>query len=227
MKPLLSVCLLYGSAAYAAPPTEEPPRPIDTQSDTRPIDDESPADKPVGTEPISSEPLDVPPAAKQKPTNGAIVEQTNQQPTTADAEVFFRFDSSELDGSAKQSILAIAERAKDTPGTTVILDAHADKRGTGPYNVGLTARRAESVRNFLKENGFDPNRVVMAMYGEDGPRRETLALDRRVSLTITGEPLYSIIDTSKDATAVVWEEPVTLAEIEGPDDAKIPRTARR
>jgi hypothetical protein len=91
----------------------------------------------------------------------------------------------------------------------------------------LTVRRAESVRGFLKENGFDPNRVVMAMYGEDGPRRETFALDRRVSLTITGEPLYSIIDTSKNATAVVWEEPVTLAEIEGPDDSKVPRTARR
>ena len=222
MKPLLSVCLLYGGAVYAAPPTEEPPRPIDTE----PVD-EGPAAKPIGNEPISSEPLDAPPTRKPKSTNGAIVEQTNEQPTTADAEVFFRFDSSELSDSAKSSILAIADRVKDTPGTKVILDAHADQRGTSPYNVGLTVRRAESVRNFLKENGFDQNRVVMAMYGEDGPRRETFALDRRVSLTITGEPLYSIIDTSRDATAVVWEEPVTLAEIEGPDDSKIPRTARR
>lgn len=222
MKPLLSVCLLYGGAVYAAPPTEEPPRPIDTE----PVD-ESPAAKPIGNEPITSEPLDVPPTPRPKSTNGAIVEQTNKQPTTVDAEVFFRFDSSELSSSAKSSILAVAERVKDTPGTKLILDAHADKRGTSPYNVGLTVRRAESVRNFLKENGFDQNRVVMAMYGEDGPRRETFALDRRVSLTITGEPLYSIIDTSKNATAVVWEEPVTLAEIEGPDDSKIPRTARR
>lgn len=222
MKPLLSVCLLYGGVVAAAPPTEDPSRPIDTE----PVD-ESPAAKPIGNEPITSEPLDVPPTPRPKSTNGAIVEQTNEQPTTADAEVFFRFDSSDLDSSAKSSILAIAERVKDTPGTKIILDAHADPRGTSPYNVGLTARRAESVRNFLKENGFDPNRVVMAMYGEDGPRRETFALDRRVSLTITGEPLYSIIDTSKNATAVVWEEPVTLAEIEGPDASKIPRTARR
>jgi outer membrane protein OmpA-like peptidoglycan-associated protein len=222
MKPLLSVCLLYGGVVYAAPPTEEPSPPTDTE----PVD-ESPAAKPIGNEPITSEPLDVPPTPRPKSTNGAIVEQTNEQPTTADAEVFFAFDSSELDSSAKSSLLAIAERAKDTPGTQVILDAHADPRGTAPYNVGLTARRAESVRAFLKENGFDPNRVVMAMYGEDGPRRETFALDRRVSLTITGEPLYSIIDTSKNATAVVWEEPVTLAEIEGPDDSKVPQTARR
>jgi outer membrane protein OmpA-like peptidoglycan-associated protein len=222
MKPLLSVCLLYGGVVYAAPPTGDPPRPIDTEPA-----DESPAAKPIGDEPITSEPLDVPPTPRPKSTNGAIVEQVNEQPTTADAEVFFRFDSSELDSSAKSSILAIAERVKDTPGTTVILDAHADPRGTAPYNVGLTVRRAESVRNFLKENGFDPNRVVMAMYGEDGPPRESFALDRRVSLTITGEPLYSIIDTSKNATAVVCEEPVTLAEIEGPDDSKVPRTARR
>lgn len=224
MKALLSACLLYGSAVYAAPPIEEPPRPIDTD----PVD-ESPAGKPIGNEPITSEPLDVPPTmkTKPKPTNGAIVEQTNQQPTTSDAEVFFRFDSSELSSSAKTSILAVVDHAKDTPGTKIILDAHADKRGTSPYNVGLTVRRAESVRNFLKQSGFDPNRVVMAMYGEDGPRRETFALDRRVSLTITGEPLYSIIDTSKNATAVVWEEPVTLAEIEGPDDSRIPQTARR
>jgi len=224
MKPFLSVFLLYGTVVYAAPPTEEPQRPTDTD----PVD-ESPADKPIGDQPITAEPLDVPPPAKSKPksTNGAIVEEVNRQPTTADAEVFFRFDSSQLDSSAKSSIRAIAEHVKETPGTKVILDAHADPRGTAPYNVGLTVRRAESVRNFLKENGFDPNRVVMAMYGEDGPRRETFALDRRVSLTITGEPLYSIIDTSKGATAVVWEQPVTIAEIEGPDDSKVPRTARR
>jgi peptidoglycan-associated lipoprotein len=222
MKPFLSVFLLFGSTVYAAPPTEEPPRPIDTD----PVD-ESPAAKPIGTAEIKSEPLDAPPtvkpkSTKPKSTDGAIVEQSS-----ADAEVFFKFDSSALSSTAKSSLLSIAERAKDTPGTKVILDAHADQRGTSPYNVGLTVRRAESVRDFLKLHGLNPNLVVMAMYGEDGPRRETFAQDRRVSLTITGEPLYSIIDTSKNATAVVWNEPVTLAEIEGPDDSKIPRTARR
>lgn len=145
-----------------------------------------------------------------------------------DAEVLFRFDSAELTENGRTALLNVAEHAKDTAGTMLVLDAHADARGTAPYNVALTVRRAEAVRDFLTENGYPQERIVMTMYGEDGARRESFAHDRRVSVTLTAEPLYSVIDRAGlAATAVVWHEPVTIAEIDGPEDDGVPQTAWR
>ena len=157
-----------------------------------------------------------------------VAGSANVAQAAPDAEVFFAFDSSSLDGNDMTTLNNIAERAKSAPGTKIVLDAHADARGASPYNVGLTARRAKAVEDFLTSSaGIDPERIVMAMYGEDGPRRKSFAADRRVSLTLTAEPLYGIIDRSAPyATAVIGNEPLTLAEIKGPPD-KIPQTARR
>jgi hypothetical protein len=144
-----------------------------------------------------------------------------------DAEVLFEFDSSALDAASETELNTIAERARETPGTKVVIDAHADSRGTPPYNVALSIRRGERVRDYLSSKGVDRDRLVLAAYGEDGPRRSTFAQDRRASITITADPMWAIIDGSKPyATAVVWNEPLTIAEIEGPPD-KIPQTARR
>ena len=152
----------------------------------------------------------------------------NAAPAAPDADVFFAFDSSSLDGKDMTTLNNIAQRAKAAPETKIVLDAHADSRGASPYNVGLSARRAKAVEEFLTSSGgIDRERIVMAMYGEDGPRRKSSALDRRVSLTLTAEPLYGIIDHSAPyATAVIGNEPLTLAEIKGPAD-KVPQTARR
>jgi len=230
MKSYLMVILAMGGSAIAAPPTDESQQPLDESGV-----DESPAEKPIGINPVDERE----PAQTEKSATKVEAEKTakpkkmtepennlKQVPTKADAEVFFKFNSAQLSDNGRTALLNLAEHAKDANGTQIVLDAHADSRGPSPYNVRLTVHRAETVRNFLTENGYSGNRIVMAMYGEDGPRRSKPALDRRVSVTITAEPLYSIIDGSKDATAVVWAQPVTIAEIDGPAD-KIPTTARR
>jgi hypothetical protein len=140
-------------------------------------------------------------------------------------EVFFRFDSSELSPKAKAELAKAAARLADNPGAKLVLDAHADPRGTAPYNVGLSIRRAEAVRDQLVANGVDADDIILAHYGEDAPRRETFAQDRRVGLDLTHQPLYVIIDKAlPTATAVTWERPATVAEIEGP---RLDQTARR
>ncbi len=145
----------------------------------------------------------------------------------ADAEVLFSFDSSDLDEASQNELSTVAEQARDTSGTRLIVDAHADERGTGPYNVALTIRRAVAVKDFLTSKGVDADRIVFAAYGEDGARKASFAQDRRATVTLTAEPMWAIIDASfPGATTVVWNEPLTLAEIEGPAD-KIPQTARR
>lgn len=145
-------------------------------------------------------------------TVGSAAAQNN--PVT---EVFFRFDSSALSTKATEQLDAAAHEALGEPGTKVVIDAHADPRGTAPYNVGLSIRRAESVRDHLVTLGVAEADIVMAHYGEDGAPRETFAEDRRVGITLTRQPLYVIIDRAlPEATAVTWERPATTAEVDGP-----------
>ena len=140
-------------------------------------------------------------------------------------ETFFEFDSSALRATAERELQQVAEQATDTPDTRVVLAGHADPRGTGPYNVGLSTRRAESVRAALIEEGVPEERIVIAVYGEDAPSRGSHAEDRRVSIFLTANPLYEIIDNRLGpATAIVWDTPVTVAELDGPPREE---TARR
>ena len=132
-------------------------------------------------------------------------------------DVFFEFDSSQLTAQGRATLDNMASAACRSLNEKLVLAAHSDPRGTAPYNVGLSTRRAESVRQYLVAKGVDRDMIVLAMYGEDGPKRATFAEDRRVSLTLTDQPLYSIIDEALPvATAVTWRKPATTAQIEGP-----------
>lgn len=132
-------------------------------------------------------------------------------------EVFFPFDSSALGGDDTARLDAAANAVCEMPGGRVVISGHADPRGTAPYNVGLSARRAEAVRDYLIRRGVDRDAIVMAFYGEDGAPRDTFAQDRRVTVSLTDQPLYTIIDQAMPAaTALTWGRPATTAEIEGP-----------
>jgi len=150
------------------------------------------------------------------------------KPRQTPADVYFDFDSTALDRGDRADLREILREVRALDGTKVVLDAHADVRGTSPYNVGLSIRRALAIRDHMISRGVAPKRIVVAAYGEDGPRKASFALDRRVTISLTAEPLYSIIDGSGPfVTTVFWDEPVTYAEIEGPLGRKIERTARR
>jgi hypothetical protein len=136
------------------------------------------------------------------------------EPTT---DVFFDFDSDVLRPEAPAQLEAFAEQLEANPRTRIVIAGHADATGSAVYNVVLSSRRAESVRRALIYRGIDGDRVVVAIYGEDAPRRGSAREDRRVTVSATDQPLYEIVDRNLGvATAVMWSQPVTVAELEGP-----------
>jgi flagellar motor protein MotB len=140
-------------------------------------------------------------------------------------ETFFDFDSAELRPDADVKLAEVSEMAAEVPDARLVLSGHADERGGEAYNVGLSTRRAEAVRDALVARGIGADRMVLAVYGEDGPSRGSYAQDRRVTILLTSDPLHEIIDTRLGpATALVWSKPATVAEIEGPTRDQ---TARR
>ena len=134
------------------------------------------------------------------------------------ADVKFRFDSSTLPANASTLIQPAVRYAAHHPSARIILDAHCDPIGTSPYNVGLAIRRAESVRQKLRGAGVPEEQIVVAIYGEDGPRRATYADDRRVTLWSTQRPLADVTDHTfaQRGTAVEWGRPLTPAQIQAP-----------
>jgi outer membrane protein OmpA-like peptidoglycan-associated protein len=150
----------------------------------------------------------------------AVADNTDASTDSLDirgiGEVFFGFDSATVNGH-EEPIAAIAAYAEDHPTATIVLDAHTDSTGTAAYNTKLSIRRAEAVKSMLIANGIDRNRVVLALYGEDGLRRSSKALDRRVTAWATNDPLYVIVRHElPKAGALVWDQPVTAVAIDGP-----------
>lgn len=132
------------------------------------------------------------------------------------AEVKFGFDSAVLPGDATHLMQPAIRYAAHHPAARIIVDAHCDPIGTSPYNVRLAIRRAESVKKQLTAAGVPEEQIVLAIYGEDGPRRSTYAADRRVTLWATNQPIASVTDHTfaQRGTAVEWGRPLTTAQIE-------------
>lgn len=132
-------------------------------------------------------------------------------------ELHFRFDSARLMADAPGELDKVVAYASANPDARIVLDAHCDPIGASDYNVKLAIRRAESVRERLKGMGLPEDRIVFAIYGEDGARRATYAGDRRVTIWSTREPLAAVIDRTfaGKGEAVTWQQPLTVSQIEG------------
>jgi len=83
--------------------------------------------------------------------------------------VFFDFDKYSLKAKAQQTLERQATFLKNNPGVKVILQGHADERGTREYNLALGERRASTAKNYLVALGIDPNRVTIISYGKERP----------------------------------------------------------
>ena len=83
--------------------------------------------------------------------------------------VFFSFDKYSLKAKAQQTLERQATFLKNNPGVKVILQGHADERGTREYNLALGDRRANAAKDYLVALGIDPNRVTIISYGKERP----------------------------------------------------------
>jgi peptidoglycan-associated lipoprotein len=83
--------------------------------------------------------------------------------------VYFGFDDSTLTKKAREVLSAKADWLRSHPDVTVVIEGHADERGTKEYNMALGQRRAQSARNFLVNAGIDADRLTTISYGEERP----------------------------------------------------------
>jgi peptidoglycan-associated lipoprotein len=83
--------------------------------------------------------------------------------------VFFETDSSELTPQARGTLDKQAQWLQMYNRYAFTVEGHADERGTREYNIALSARRAQAVRDYLASRGIEPNRMRTIAYGKERP----------------------------------------------------------
>lgn len=58
---------------------------------------------------------------------------------------------------------------KANPRSVILIEGHADERGTNEYNLALGERRAKAAMNYLVAQGVPANRITVISYGEERP----------------------------------------------------------
>ena len=89
-------------------------------------------------------------------------------------------------------IQAIEELSMLPAKVTIYIDGYADYRGTQDENLRLSEARALAVREFLIENGINPNTIVTTPYGESqaiysNENPELMAFDRKANISLNVE----------------------------------------
>ncbi|WP_251357908.1 peptidoglycan-associated lipoprotein Pal [Kangiella sp. TOML190] len=100
--------------------------------------------------------------------------------------VYFGFDQDVIDSEYTEMLRLHAERmVRDN--RSVILEGHADERGTPEYNLALGERRAKAVAQLLRTFGVSGSQIEVVSFGEESPavaghEESTWAKNRRVEL---------------------------------------------
>ncbi|MFN8626757.1 MAG: OmpA family protein [Candidatus Binatia bacterium] len=103
--------------------------------------------------------------------------------------VHFDFDKATLKAEAKPILDEAVQVLKQEGSVDIIVEGHTDSVGTDQYNLGLSRRRAETVRTYLVEHGIARSRITAEGMGESKPvasndTADGRAQNRRVELHV-------------------------------------------
>lgn len=83
--------------------------------------------------------------------------------------VYFDFDTSTLSNQFASVLDAHAKFLSENSNVNVLVEGHADERGTPEYNIALGERRAKAVATYLENLGVSSSQISVVSYGEEKP----------------------------------------------------------
>ena len=84
--------------------------------------------------------------------------------------IFYEFDKATLTEASTNALDSLVIMMNENPSITIELAAHCDYKGNDDYNQRLSQRRAESVVNYLINQGIKADRLSPVGYGESRPK---------------------------------------------------------
>jgi peptidoglycan-associated lipoprotein len=147
-----------GKKKPALPPAPPPPPPA-AQPTTTPTPPPPPPAPPREAAPT--------PLTEDEIFAKATLADLNAQKPLGD--VLFDLDSQQVRNDAKPILQKDADWMKRWTSTKVMIEGHADSRGTAEYNLALGERRAAAVRAYLVNLGIGADRITVVSKGKEAP----------------------------------------------------------
>lgn len=114
----------------------------------------------TGAAPVAQGPRTTKPVAKADNMNEAELVNKNFSP------VFFKFNQSGITSGQMEAADSVAQILGANAGLKVYIAAHTDSRGSFSYNMGLSDRRAASIKRYLLSKGVPASRIITKGLGE-------------------------------------------------------------
>ncbi len=161
---------LPATALWTPPP---PPPPVAVEAVVIPVAEPAPAPPPA---PV--------PIAPPPPKEFAAVEALK--------DIRFAFDKYDVRPGDAEILDANAAWLKANPDYLILIEGHADERGTGEYNLALGERRAKATLNYLLSRGLEAGRFTLVSYGKERPvcseqNEACWGLNRRADFLVKGQ----------------------------------------
>lgn len=101
---------------------------------------------------------------------GALFEESSKDLVEGVKDrVFFSFNSARLSAHGQRTIMRQAQWLQKYPEMQVIIEGHADERGTREYNLAIGEKRANTVKQTLISYGVAASRISTVSYGKEHP----------------------------------------------------------
>ena len=87
--------------------------------------------------------------------------------------IYFDFDKATVESKYADLLRAHAEFLVKNPSVKVLIEGHADERGTPEYNIALGEHRGQAVEKYLQSLGVSASQMSVVSYGEEKPMVKT------------------------------------------------------
>lgn len=95
-------------------------------------------------------------------------------PLSTSMLLYFPWDSNQVGGQALDELKDMARTAKHYNGRyELIINGHADRSGNSEYNLELSQKRADFIRQYLVRHGVPNARIKYFAFGESDPEVST------------------------------------------------------
>jgi peptidoglycan-associated lipoprotein len=186
------LCLIGAGCHKANPPvagTQQIPAPVQTATPPPPVQQAKAA--PVKQAPPQQAAVAPPAAVAKKLTPAQRADLNALLAKLADA--FFDYNQTSIRPDAATTmatnVTAIRDILKDYPTEKLLIEGHADERGSSEYNLALADKRSRAAQEFLSARGIPPSQLSVLSYGEERPacKDQTEACyqqNRRIHITV-------------------------------------------
>ncbi len=116
------------------------------------------------------------------------VDQLDKGRAALPSDLLFEFNRAELRQNARLGLMKLGMLIDRNPEMYCILEGHSDLFGTDSYNLELSRKRAQAVKNWLVSSlGLDSTHIIVRAYGRSKPKvqegdQDQQAINRRVDI---------------------------------------------